>query len=32
MLDVLEQLRSSANESATVEFKSNLSEPKAIGE
>ena len=32
MLDVLEQLRSSANELATVEFKSNLSEPKTIGE
>ena len=32
MLDVLEQLRRSPNESATVEFKSNLSDPKAIGE
>lgn len=29
MLDVLEQLRRSPNESATVEFKSNLSDPKA---
>lgn len=32
MLDVLEQLRGDAMESATVEFKSNLSDPKAIGE
>lgn len=32
MLDVFEHLRRSPNESATVEFKSNLNEPKAIGE
>lgn len=32
MLDILEQLRRGANESTTVEFKSNLSEPKAIAE
>lgn len=32
MLEILEQLRRGPNESTTVEFKSNLSEPKAIGE
>jgi ATP-dependent DNA helicase RecG len=32
MLEILEQLRRGPNESTTVEFKSNLSDPKAIGE
>lgn len=32
LLAILEQLRSRPNEGATVEFKSNLNEPKAIGE
>lgn len=31
-LSLLDQLRSRPNEAATVEFKSNLSDPKAIGE
>lgn len=32
MFEILEQLRRGARESTTVEFKSNLDEPKAIGE
>ena len=32
MLEILEQLRRGTNESTTVEFKSNLSDPKAVGE